>query len=293
MAATRKLISGRVGDGGAKSGADTRAVQELLTAAGNTDPNVSGIWGNACNKALNAAQERHGRPIRNYVDPDDDVLLDLCKDADILIPINGGKDITGVKHLDMWAWEERVPYEPGADKGLGTRSFYGLTFQGKQNYVIQRNQGWRAGPVNLNCTTWANLLLSVYLQGNAHNSPYDADCSKYGSTSTNHIARERYLYTLVRRPITGKSATENWFEINAEQIVEYTNLNTMYQIEVAKGSQGGVTHMVLMYNYVIYECTTGQSHSACITRDLDGFLATKNKGQFLYIFAQPGAIPAK
>ena len=67
----------------------------------------------------------------------------------------------------------------------------------------------------------------------------------------------------------------------------------MYQIEVANGSQGGVTHMVLMYNYLVYECTTGQSHSACITRDLDGFLSTKNKGQFLYIFAQPGAISPK
>ncbi len=293
MPATRTLIDSRVGDGGAKNGSDARGVQDLLVAAGAKDPNISGMWGNACNKALNAAQERHGRPIRNYVEPDDHILLDLCKDADILVPLDGGKDITGVNRLDMWAWDKCVAYEPGAEKGLGTRAFYGLTFQGKQDYVIERNQGWKAGPVNFNCTTWANLLLSVYLQGHAHNSPYDADCSKYGATSTNHIARERYNYTLVRRPIPGKSGTENWFEVNSEQIVEYTNLNTMYQIEVAKGSQGGVTHMVLMYNYVVYECTTGQSHSACITRDIDGFLSTKNKRQFLYIFAQPGAVQSK
>ena len=205
MAASRTLIDSRVGDAGLKNGSEARAVQELLVAAGANDPNISGTWGNACNKALNAAQERHHRPTRNYVEPDDDILLDLCNDAGILIPVNGGKDITGVKHLDAWAWDKRVTYEPGAEKGLGTRAFYGLKFQGKEQYAIQRNKGWKAGPINLNCTTWVNLLLSIYLQGNAHSSPYDGDCGLYGATSTNHIARERYLYTLLRRPNPGKS----------------------------------------------------------------------------------------
>jgi hypothetical protein len=51
---------------------------------------------------------------------------------------------------------------------------------------------------------------------------------------------------------------------------------------------GAVTHMALLYDGDTYECTTGQSGAACITRSFDKFMATK-AGRSFYLFGpKPG-----
>ncbi|HET8671423.1 MAG TPA: hypothetical protein VFM05_12590, partial [Candidatus Saccharimonadales bacterium] len=83
--------------------------------------------------------------------------------ADVLIPVNGGKDITGVKRLDVWAWDKRVPYEPGADKGLGTRAFYGLKFQGKQRVCNSTKLRTESGALLILTAQHWQILYSVYI----------------------------------------------------------------------------------------------------------------------------------
>ena len=51
----------------------------------------------------------------------------------------------------------------------------------------------------MDCTTYANLMLSVYLYGNAHNPAYDGDCRKIGEVSSFHCARDRYGFMIVNR----------------------------------------------------------------------------------------------
>lgn len=285
VGATRKLISTRVGEGGLKAGSDVLNVQQLLWAAGATDPNIAGSWGPACNKALNAAQERHGYPRLNYVNPDDDILLDLCQDAQIVIPLYGLSDITGVGVLYLWASESGVKYDPGAEHGQGACAFYGLDFQGKTDYIVMKQSlKFLRGPVRLDCTTYANINLSVYRQGHVHATPYDADCSQFGGTSSVHMSRDRYGYKLVRR---GEGATApNFFHLDADEIAAATKTGRMYHMELAVPGTGSVKHMAVMHNGWVFECTTGQSGSACLCRTLPEFIKSKS-GRIIYLFEQP------
>ncbi len=126
-------------------------------------------------------------------------------------------------------------------------------------------------------------MLGVYLKGNLHTSPYDADCSKYGDTSNNHIARDRYHMPLVIRPHTknGVTTKENYFK-EADDIAAATITGNLYAIEIGGGHAGGVTHMALLYDQKTYECTTGQSGSACISRDLKDFVGHRNAIFYLF-----------
>jgi hypothetical protein len=285
MVATWAFIENRVGEKGAKHGPDVRALQQLLVAAGTTEPNVlGGGWGEHTRKALNAFQDAHTLPIQNFVEPDDDCLFQLADEAEILIPMPNKLGITGVKLLQQWFVDNQIDYEPGAQNGLGTRAFYGLDFKDKMDYAVQRDAGaFRAGPVLMNCTTYVNMMVSVFIHGNVHTTPYDADCSDYGATSNNHIARNRYKMPLLSRTVGSGDKTKNENYFRPDDIDEGTESARLYVIEVAGGSQGGVSHMALLYDGQVYECTTGQSGSACISRTLEQFLENKKKKIF-YIF---------
>ena len=62
-----------------------------------------------------------------------------------------------------------------------------------------------------------------------------------------------------------------------------TEPNRLYVIEVGLAGSGAVKHMVLFTGGVVYECTTGQSGSACISRSVADFCAAKT-GKIYYLF---------
>jgi hypothetical protein len=283
---TWKLIGGRVGEKGSTAGQDVLTVQQLLVAAGTTEPNVvGGGWGGHSKNALLAFQKAQRLPERNYVEPDDPCLLALATAANILVPMPNLLGMSGVTTLHQWFRDNNIEYQKGAESGGGNRAMYGFDWADCIDYGIQRiDRAWRAGPVKMDCTTYVNCMLAVFLHGNLHSSPYCADCSAYGDTSNNHMARERYGMKLVMRPSTKNGVTkkENYFK-ETEDIAAATLTSNLYVLEVGGGAAGGVTHMALLHNQEVYECTTGQTGSACIKRSLAEF--TKNKkGKIFYLF---------
>lgn len=284
---TWRVISSRVGEKGASTGTDVLAVQQLLEAAGSTEPNlVGGAWGNHSKNALLAFQKAHGLPERNYVDPDDRCLFELADAANILVPMPNLLGISGVKTLHYWFIDQKTQYQQGAQNGGGNRALYGFDWAGcGADYAIQRiNMAWRAGPVKMDCTTYANCMLGIFVSGNIQSSPYAADCSPYGDTSNTHMARERYHMPLVMRSVTkdGVTTKVNYFK-DADDIAAATIQNGMYALEVGGGAGGGVTHMALLYNGIVYECTTHQPVSACTDSPLSSFVK-RMKGAILYVF---------
>lgn len=282
-----RLIGRRVGEGGATAGgSDVLTVQQLLAAAGSTEPAlVGGSWGPASKRALTAFQKAHRLPEQNFVEPDDRCLYELADAAKILVPLPNLLGISGVKTLHNWFREEKIQYQQGAQSGGGNRALYAFDWNGCRDYAIQRiNQAWRTGPVQMDCTTYVNCMLSVFLHGNLHSAPYEASCAAYGNISNNHMARERYKMPLVMRKSTknGVAKEENYFK-EAEDIAAAAVSSAMYVIEVGGGAGGGVTHMALLYGGETYECTTGQSGPACINRPLAEFVKAKH-GKILYLF---------
>jgi hypothetical protein len=282
---TWRLIAGRVGEKGQTAGEDVRTVQQLLVAAGDPDPHIiGGGWGDHSKKALLAFQQAHHLPEQNFVDPDDECLFALAEAAQILVPMPNLLGMSGVTSLHQWFVDNNIQYQKGAETGGGNRALYGLDWAGCIDYAIQRiDRGWRAGPVKMDCTTYVNCMLGVFLHGNLHSSPYAASCAAYGDTSSTHMARERYHMPLVMRPETknGVQTKQNYFK-EAEDIAAATISSGLYVLEVGGGSAGGVTHMALLYDQQTYECTTGQSGSACITRKLEEFVGGK-KGKIFYL----------
>jgi len=294
MAATKKFIRARVGDKGANGPRDVLAVQQLLVAAGEQVPGgADGKWGSNTAKALDLFQKRQlatgtKLPLRPYVEPDDYCLLLMAYRANILIPLKGKTGLGGIKDLHEWFNSQTIKYNAGADKGRGNRAIYGM--DGRTDYAVQTiSRGFYAGPVEMDCTTYVNLMLSIYLNGQAHGVPYDADCSKFGGISTVHCARDRYRLPLVQRTIgTGKAPGKAGFFETAEQIrLALVDSGTgLFVLEVGAGEKGGVTHMALLVGnpyFEVYECTTKQKGSACIQRSLEAFLENK-KGVPIYMF---------
>jgi hypothetical protein len=283
---TWRLISSRVGEKGSTIGEDVATVQQLLVAAGNDDPNIlGGGWGGHSKDALIAFQKAHGLPEQNYVEPDDSCIFELASAAQILVPLPNLLGMSGVTELHQWFRENNIQYQKGAESGGGNRALYGFDWAGCIDYAIQRiNLAWRSGPVKMDCTTYVNCMISVFLHGNLHSSPYSADCSQYGDTSNNHMPRDRYQMPLVYRPHTkdGVTKKENYFK-EVEDLEAAMISNALYAIEVGGGAGGGVSHMALIYDKEVYECTTGQSGSACIKRDLPTFAENK-KGKIFYLF---------
>jgi hypothetical protein len=312
MGATKKFIWENVGTGSKNNAADVKAVQQLLIAAGETiKGGDSGKWDDNTAAALQSFQTRVQKeypnliatvPIRPYIEPSDHVLLMMAWKGEILIPLPRKRGWNGVSELHDWFVKNEIKYNSGAEKGGGNRAIFGV--DKRWDYAIQTtNMKLARGPVQMDCTTYVNLMLSIYLFGDAHNAQYNADCSKFGDISAVHCARDRYGYLLVNRQEKhGKDQKKLGYFTNAEQIVEATqdDPNRLYVLEVAseadikgKDKQGeeitivhnwGVTHMALLYNGTAYHCTTHQPSSACIDQLINKFMKHRRR---VYLFEPP------
>lgn len=284
MPTTKTFIRARVGPDCENRVADVRTVQELLTAAGAVVPGgATGRWSSASEEALRSFKRQHATADQTeapYLEPNDPLLLKMAEVARILIPLSGFSGVAGMLHLNDWLSRNRIGYNPGAQRGLGNRALWGVA--GNRRWVVQTTAGrFQRGPVELDCTIYVNLMLSVYLRGDAHNTVYDADCSRFGNTSASHLARDRYGFPQMFMAEGG--ARMNCFT-TTEQIVNATRRapRSLYAIEVGGLPQGGVSHLALLCNSNVFECTTGR-RPACIARPLSEFMRGK-EGRPVYLF---------
>ena len=220
------------------------------------------------------------------VAPTDPVLLKLAEKAKILIPLPGKTGIAGIEEAHKWFADNGIVYQKGAEDGGGDRCVYGV--DGQTGYAVQtESKEFRKGPVQMDCTTYANLMLSVYLHGNAHNTAYDGDCGRVGGTSSFHCARDRYGFQIVQRPDKdpgGKSATVSDFR-TADQILAATKDKAgLYALEPALLGTGYVKHLALLWGTTIFECTNAITPN-CARHSLSDFMdRCKRSGRFCYLF---------
>ena len=70
---------------------------------------------------------------------------------------------------------------------------------------------------------------------------------------------------------------------SADEMGALAKAGAPYALEVAKNS-GSITHMALLRDGVVWECTTKQAGSACIRRPIAEFM--RNKGR-VFMFRGP------
>lgn len=283
----------QVGPGCPNDYYDVKTVQQLLAAAGYGAVGAAdGYWGkkNADTnsntaKALRAFMNAHGSPEQRrtlVLMPNDDLLLIMARQAKLVIPLTGKTGMAGVTETHKWLNANGIKYNSGAEKvpPEGNRALWGVS--GHRDAVIQTRSGGfaNARPVELDCTIYVNLMLSIYLYGDVH-TKYQAACNKWGATSEEHLCREFYGLPLILR------GTHNSFS-SAAEITEVTSAapSKVYVIEVGGEARGGVSHMALLHESRVYECTTHQPRSACIDSTLQDFIAHtfRQRKKPLYLF---------
>ena len=298
MAGTKKFLAQSVGVGGKNRGDDVRTLQQLLIAAGQVvNGGADGRWGGGTLSAMqgyfksqtprSAGNTVTIPVVKTLIEPTDDLPLDLAIEADIAIPLPGVNGVAGMDALHKWFTDNDIKYQQGAEHGGGNRCVYGV--DGHTDYAVQTEaREYRKGPVQMDCTTYANLMLSIYLHGNAHNTQYDGDCGKVGGVSSFHCARDRYGFPIITRQTTdknGKDISVTDFR-TAEQIQAATEAKGrgLYALEPAVLGSGAVKHLALLYGTDVYECTNAMTPN-CIKHSLTEFMdrCIKN-GRFCYLF---------
>lgn len=280
MAATWKLVTRPIGPELRNHKGSVTTLQQLLTAAGFDTGGDSGAWDAKTTRALLAFREQHvPGPYRLEVHPDSEELVILARLAQIEIQLPQQTGMQGIQRMHDWFVERETKYQEGAESGGGNRAVYGIA--GFPGFAIQRiNRAWRKGPVLMDCTTYVNLMLGIFFRGNAHQPPYDASCADYGKKSPVHCGRDRYGFREVAATF---GAETRGYVKSAEEMAATAKERTLYVLEVAD-SGNSVSHMALLYDGAVMECTTKQPKSACISRSIPDFMRTKKKGARIFMY---------
>jgi peptidoglycan hydrolase-like protein with peptidoglycan-binding domain len=289
MAGTKRFIGESVGVGGKNRDGDVRVLQKLLISAGEfVKGGVDGDWGDGTLSAVQSFLKAQTPPgDKTLIEPGDEILLKIADKAKIIIPLSGGRGVAGIDALQKWFADNDINYQAGAENGSGNRCIYGV--EGHTGYAVQTEaQDFRKGPVQMDCTTYANLMLSVYLYGNAHNAAYDGDCGRVGGVSSFHCARDRYGFPIIRRKDKDKAGKEvSVIDFRtADQILAATAQNGagLYALEPAVLGSGFVKHLALLHGTTVYECSNATTPN-CIKHPLTEFMdRCRRNGRFCYLF---------
>jgi hypothetical protein len=296
---TLRIINDGVGKNQRNAPDDVASVQELLRAAGE-NIRVDRQWGDKSQAALIAFQKRRltTAPLGTFPNKRAEEILTvgspilslLAYEAGVLLPVIGEKGIKGFQKMHDWLVANKVQYQTGAEKGEGNRAVWGLF--GNSRLAIQTAGAERCfqGPILLDCTTYTNLMMAIYHEGNLHGS-YNAalQATGGGSAATEHLGKSRWGYELLSCPSNPKPRN---YHRTTEEILAATESRQgkLFQLEVGstfKGVPGFVRHMALMYGHTVYECTPKPllHGSACISRPLAEFMKNKT-ASIIYLFAE-------
>jgi hypothetical protein len=279
MAGTFSIVTKKTGQGGVTHGVEVKRIQQLLSLADYKTVGVpNGVWTPATTAAWIEYQEWNGffpaRPFIEGYDPDNK-LLPLARAAGVLIPLPGGD--VGAKGLRAFmdtVQARQVPYG-WLDHGNGSMSTWGLKLNGDTSWAICTKPGGPMNalfdtkvPVSSNCTSLANVLLSVWQSGNLHNPQYQASQDSGGLDETKVLGR-RYGYTPLKgskKLPAGVTGRPGMFT-SLEEIREATQPGRLYHFALCK-PDGFITHDTVLYDGEIYECNYSKT-PACFSSDLE------------------------
>jgi peptidoglycan hydrolase-like protein with peptidoglycan-binding domain len=296
---TLRIIQETVGTKGRNRDEDVRSIQQLLSAAGQS-VKVDGKWGDKSQAALIQFQKHRlttapgstfSKGVQDVLTAGSPVLTLLVYEAGLLLPVIGESGITGLRKMHDWLVANKVQYQKGAEEGDGDRTIWGLF--GESQLGLQTAGPERAfvGPILLDCTTYVNMMLAIYHEGNLHGS-YKASVKATGggSSKTEHLGKSRWGYELLYYP---SSPNNRNYHKTIDEIRASTESrpDSLFQLEVGRtynGVPGFIRHMALMFGGTVYECTTKPIlfGSACISRPLQEFMANKSDA-IIYLFAEP------
>lgn len=313
MAGTFTIIRNRIGPGGQMRGVEVKRVQQLLKLAGYSvvgtpdggwEPNTSKAW------QAHLEQRRSGRSIRSrllgpdndsaeawqahrefdrrldYIDPADPAkhLLNLAEMARVLMPLpNGQNRSAALKSFFDWVHLNKIPYG-WAKYNRGTMMTWGL--ENNPSWAICTKPGSRRSvlfdlfvPRSLNCTSLANILMSVWECGNLHGR-YWASQAVGGFDNLS----DRYGYP--RLPGSNNNGRGLYTSLAGIGV----RPGKLYHFGICDPN-GYINHDTVLLDGEIYECNLDKTPACYKTKLEDRWRRLRNQGKYA-IVSGPAPIPA-
>ena len=273
---TLTLITRKTGEGGkATKGLEVMRFKQMLYMAGYKTvglPNYE--WDKNTTTAWMQYQEEFCQgPRKTYIDALDpeNKLTNLAWLAGVLVPLANETGARGMKAQFETMQMLGVPYS-WAKHGTGALMTWGLRLNGNVSWAICTRPGGNVGgaildmkmPRSSNCTSMANLLMSIWVGGNLHHAKYRADQIAGGDKPENNLAR-RYDYWPLKgspKPAFGYAARPGLYT-SVEEIEADTKPGVLYHFGMCDGWNGNITHDTVLLDGEVYECNLGRGSKAC------------------------------
>jgi hypothetical protein len=261
LGSTFPIIAGRVGAGGTTHGDDVRRIQQLLCRTGNLARNqITGNWkgtGTGTSPTLKAwmeFQEKCGMKPVDYIDPKElnpDRLANLAIGAGVLMVVpEKMRSASACLNFTNMSIVTEIPYawqEPsGVVHNGGSKAVHG--FEGRPWAIVFTRSKFfdidTEEPRGFNCTSFANLMISIWRQGNAHSTPYDA---YQGVGGLGDQLGPRFSMPEL------KTKKGNWIFRNVEEIEEQVQPGRIYQFLLCLNNTGFTKHDTVYFDGNIYQ----------------------------------------
>jgi hypothetical protein len=253
--ATFQILTHRVGEGGLQSGTQVLRIQQLLFLNGYRKLKLNGHWSLQTAEALIDFKKKQLNPTQQFflgsgsmspspdtlrpsLQPRDPLLFDLAFGAGVLIQVApGGRTYRGsiaFEYVHQWC-AKYVSFSWSDHAVWGLEGYSNWVIVTKSKPPVFDTQA----PVDLNCTLYVNLMMSVWYQGNAHTAPFDPSVKTVGDTYG--LLSKRYHYAQTAR------------YSGLEDIMNFTRHrpDRLYCLEAGHERVG---HEALLYHGKIYEC---------------------------------------
>jgi hypothetical protein len=255
---TFPIISKRVGDGGQTSGDDVKRINQLLRLAGNLKVKLDreDKWGDASEEALISFYKVFGIGfVKKYIEKKDqfDDLLALARAAGVLIPLPSGlRSASATAVLYDHCRSAKYPYG-WKEHGGGTKMIWG--FEDRPSWAVATTLDKCFSsmiPISLNCTSFANLMLSVWTQGNAHSEPYDASqmVGGYDALGTRYALH----------PVDDGKLVQEGYCFDKDGIKQNAKPARLYYVGLCD-SEGSIKHDTVLLDGFFYESNLDKTPS--------------------------------
>ena len=160
--------------------------------------------------------------------------------------------------------------------------------------VMTKSGSFISGPIQFDCTTYANMMISVIQHGSINVPGYIASTDGIGGTKKQLWNRWNLKHILNesgrdRKVFQGKDATE--------EILKNTEINKMYLVGCATHAKGGVGHYAILYrdkikSYMMHAILKGANglsknngNGGVYHDKISDFISPRiRKNQFFYLF---------
>ncbi|MFN9100448.1 MAG: peptidoglycan-binding domain-containing protein [Gemmatimonadaceae bacterium] len=293
------IVPKKIGEGGLKSGASVKRVQQLLWMAGYTTVGTpDGGWGKNTTAAWMEYQEKlvfRSQPFIAGGDPENRLFY-LALAAGVLMPLTGG--IIGAKGLRNFfdsCVALRIPYgweHDGKKYGNGTMMTWGYRMNGNTAWGICTKPGGVDSvlfdlkvPLALNCTAFAQAALSIWHHGNLHNPQYRSDQMVGHFTN---LSQTRYGYVPLpgTKAPTGGAAVFPGLYSSVEELEDELEAGVLYHFALCSPN-GSIKHDTVLLDGEVYESNSDGPPYVYKTALQERWKRARNANRFA-IVSKPG-----